>query len=154
MSNNSDKLNHKELESRLKGKTLQVYWHLLGQPNRQIGVRELQRNLGFSSPSVAFHHLEKLQDLGLVDKKRTGEYYLVEEVKVGILQLFTRMGGVFVPRYLFYSILFSTMLIAYLMLWLLNMIVPSFYALTFGLIGAIILWIETFRLWKAKTFLL
>src|SRR5208337_4048656 len=78
------------LESQLKGKTLLVYWYLLQRSTHSVGVREVQRALKFSSPSIAVHHLQKLQDLGLVDKSGTGEYVLMEEVKVGILRLFTK----------------------------------------------------------------
>jgi hypothetical protein len=98
------------------------------------------------------HHLEKLQDLGLISKKGTGEYTLEGEVKVGILRFFTRMGRFLVPRYFFYSVLFSTMLVAYFTITMLNHVTPSFYTLIFGLIAAIIFWVETFRLWRAKPF--
>ena len=140
------------LESELKGKTLIVYWYLLQQPTHTVGIREVQRALGFSSPSIAVHHLEKLQNLGLIRKKGTGEYFLEEEVKVGILRFFTRMGRFLVPRYLFYSVLLSTMLTAYLTLCALYRITPSFYTVMFGLIAVIIFWVETFRLWRAKPF--
>jgi len=140
------------LESALKGKTLLVYWYLLQQPTHEVGVREVQRALSFSSPSIAVHHLEKLQDLGLISKKGTGKYALESEVKVGILRFFTRMGRFLVPRYLFYSVLFSTMLTAYFTLTILGQITPSFYTLMFGLIATIIFWVETFRLWRAKPF--
>ena len=140
------------LESALKGKTLLVYWYLLQQPTHTVGVREVQRALGFSSPSIAVHHLEKLQDLGLILKKGTGEYVLEGEVKVGILRFFTRIGRILVPRYLFYSVLFSTMLAVYLALCVLGQITPSFYALMFGLIAVFIFWVEALRLWRAKPF--
>ncbi|MGB9713551.1 MAG: hypothetical protein ACPLZC_01075 [Candidatus Bathyarchaeales archaeon] len=140
------------LESVLKGKTLLVYWYLLQQPSHTVGVREVQRALNFSSPSIAVHHLEKLQDLGLVRKKGTGDYVLEEEIKVGILRFFTRMGRFLVPRYLFYSVLFSTMLVTYVSLCLLLQVGPNFYALMFGLIASIAFWLETFRLWRAKPF--
>jgi hypothetical protein len=140
------------LESALKGKTLLVYWYVLQQPTHAVGVREVQRALNFSSPSIAVHHLEKLQDLGLIGKKGTGEYFLEGEVKVGILRFFTRMGRFLVPRYLFYSVLFSTMLTAYLTLCVLYQTTPSFYTMAFGLIAIIIFWVETFRLWRAKPF--
>ncbi|MBS7616142.1 helix-turn-helix transcriptional regulator [Candidatus Bathyarchaeota archaeon] len=138
------------LESALKGKTLIVYWYLLRQPSHTVGIREVQRALKFSSPSIAVHHLEKLQELGLVKKKATGEYVLEGEVKVGILRFFTRLGRFLVPRYLFYSVLFLTMFIAYLTLCAVNHLVPNFYALVFGLAANIILWFETFRLWRAR----
>ena len=40
------------IESELKGKTLLVYMHILKNPGDPVGVREVQRELGFSSPSV------------------------------------------------------------------------------------------------------
>jgi predicted DNA-binding transcriptional regulator len=138
------------LESQLKGKTLLVYWYLLQQSTHSVGVRQVQRALKFSSPSIAVHHLQKLQDLGLVDKKGTGEYVLEEEVKVGILRFFMHMGRFFVPRYLFYSVLFTTMLTVYLTLCVIGQIPPSFYAVTFGGIALIVFWVETFRLWRAR----
>jgi predicted DNA-binding transcriptional regulator len=140
------------LESELKGKTLLVYWYLLQQSTHTVGIREVQRALNFSSPSIAVHHLEKLQDLGLIMKKGTGEYVLEEEVKVGILRFFTHMGRYLVPRYLFYSMLFTTMLAAYLTVSLIGRIAPSFYAMTFGVIALVIFWVETFRLWRARPF--
>ena len=140
------------IESSLKGKTLLVYWYLLQQPSHSVGIREVQRALGFSSPSIAVHHLGKLQDLGLVRKRMTGEYVLEEEVKVGILKFFTRMGRYLVPRYFFYSVLLSTMLTTYLILCGLGQIFPSFYAVMFGSIASVIFWIETVRLWRAKPF--
>jgi hypothetical protein len=136
----------------LKGKTLLVYWYLLQQPDHTVGVREVQRSLNFSSPSIAVHHLQKLENLGLIEKKGTGEYVLEEEVKVGILRLFTRLGSFLVPRYLFYSVLFTTMLITYVAVSLFAQVLPSFYALTFGMTALLIFWIETIRLWRARPY--
>lgn len=140
------------LESELKGKTLLVYWYMLKTPNSKVGIREVQRALGFSSPSIAVHHLEKLQDLGLVRKEKTGEYMLEEEVKVGILKFFTRFGRFLVPRYFFYSVFLSTMLITYLALCLSGRLFPSVYAIMFGSVASAIFWVETVRLWRAKPF--
>jgi predicted DNA-binding transcriptional regulator len=103
-----------EIESKLKGKTLQIYWYMLRDPDSSVGVREIQRSLGLSSPSVAAHHLEKLLSLGLVDKTVRGEYILNKEIKVGILKFFSRMGKFLVPRHLFYAIWLSTMFAIYL----------------------------------------
>jgi len=142
------------VESALKGKTLLVYWYLLRSPSSGVGVREVQRSLGFSSPSVAAHHLEKLLSLGLVEKSMTGEYFLAQEVKVGILRFFTRMGRFLVPRYLFYSVWFSTMLTVYLTLyWPLHSgSIHNIVAIIFGLAACLILWYETLRLWREKPF--
>jgi predicted DNA-binding transcriptional regulator len=152
VSGSSRELDLAFLESELKGKTLLVYWYLLQQPDHTVGVREVQRSLSFSSPSIAVHHLQKLENLGLVEKKGTGEYVLEEEVKVGILRLFTRLGSFLVPRYLFYSVLFTTMLITYVAVSFLANSLPSFYTLTFGMIALLIFWIETIRLWRARPY--
>lgn len=141
------------IESKMKGKTLQVYWYLLGSPSSKVGVREIQRSLGFSSPSVAFYHLDKLQSLGLVEKTLTGEYVLTKEVNVGVLRFFTKLGHFLVPRYLFYSVWFSTMLIAYLILYKPPVgCIHNVAAIIFGVIACCILWFETIRLWKEKPF--
>ena len=152
MSKTPHKFDLAVLESELKGKTLLVYWYLIQQPTHTVGIREVQRALGFSSPSIAVHHLEKLQDLELIRKKGTGEYVLEEEVKVGILRFFTRMGRFLVPRYLFYSVLFSTMLTAYLVLCTSYTIFPNLYAVMFGAIASFIFWVEAIRLWRARPF--
>ena len=140
------------IESQLKGKTLLVYWYLLRSPSSRVGVREIQRSLGFSSPSVAAHHLEKLLSLGLVEKSMTGEYFLVQEVKVGLLRFFTRLGRFLVPRYLFYSIWVSTMFVIYLVLYGPSFCIHNLAAIIFGLVACFILWFETFRLWREKPF--
>jgi len=139
-----------EIESQLKGKTLVVYWFMLRSKNAPIGVREIQRALGFSSPSVAAHHLEKLYSLGLVEKTMQGEYLVAREVKVGVLRFFTRLGRFLIPRYLFYSVWFSTMLTAYLVLYGHSGGIHNLVAIMFGAAACGILWFETIRLWMEK----
>jgi predicted DNA-binding transcriptional regulator len=140
------------IESQLKGKTLQIYWYLLKASNTKVGVREVQRSLGLSSPSVAAHHLDKLLSLGLVDKTMRGEYFLSQEVKVGILKFFSRMGRFLVPRYLFYSIWLTTMFVIYLALYQPTGSVHNIAAILFGAIANLVLWFETVKLWREKPF--
>lgn len=140
------------IEAQLKGKTLLVYWFILKSPKSSVGVREVQRALGFSSPSVAAHHLDKMVSLGLVKKSPTGEYILKREVKVGVLRLFSRIGHFMVPRFLFYSTWFSTMLIVYVILYGHSGSIHNIIALIFGILSCLILWYETIKLWKEKPF--
>jgi len=140
------------IESQLKGKTLQIYWYLIKSSSSRVGVREIQRRLGLSSPSVASHHLEKLLSLGLVEKSMTGEYFLVQEVKVGLLRFFTRLGRFLVPRYLFYSLWLSTMFVIYLALYWPTGSIHNIAAILFGSIASLILWFETAKLWREKPF--
>jgi len=139
-----------EIEAQLKGKTLLVYWFLLKSQSSSVGVREIQRALGFSSPSIAAHHLEKLYALGLVEKSIRGEYALTREVKVGILRFFTRFGKFMVPRYLFYSVFFSTMLVFYLLVYGHSGSIHNIVAIIFGVSACAILWFETIKLWREK----
>ncbi|HHL41843.1 MAG TPA: ArsR family transcriptional regulator [Candidatus Bathyarchaeota archaeon] len=137
------------IESELKGKTLLVYTHMLKQPNDPVGVREVQRELGFSSPSVSSYHLNKLQELGLVENEY-GDYKLVKDIKVGVLKQFITLGGVILPRYLFYAVLMTTMLMTYLIQ---TPYFPSsqyFTTLMMGLVPSVILWYETIKIWKDR----
>jgi DNA-binding transcriptional ArsR family regulator len=146
-----------EIESQLKGKTLQIYWYLLRDPGSSVGVREVQRSLGLSSPSVAAHHLDKLLSLGLVEKNARGEYFLNQEVKVGLLKFFSRMGRYLVPRHLFYAIWLSTMFAIYLIVYNVVLCQPTgsvhnIAAIIFGVVANAVLWLETVRLWREKPF--
>lgn len=146
-----------EIESQLKGKTLQIYWYLLRDPQTSVGVREVQRALGLSSPSVAAHHLDKLLSLGLVEKTVRGEYLLNQEIKVGVLKFFSRMGRFLVPRHLFYAIWLSTMLAIYIIVYNFILYQPTgtihnIAAILFGVVASLVLWIETVRLWREKPF--
>ena len=109
-----------------------------------VGVREVQRELGFSSPSVANYHIDKLAELTLIGQDEYGRYYVVQKVQVGVLQAFVNIGGLTVPRLSFFAAFFTTMLIAYVVLNLDNL---NIYAVAFALAGAIAFWIETIRVW-------
>jgi hypothetical protein len=137
------------IESELKGKTLLVYMHILKNPGDAVGVREVQRELGFSSPSVSSYHLNKLQDLGLVENVY-GDYQLVKDVKVGVLKQFIMLGGVMLPRYLFYAVLMTTMLLTFLVQ---TPYFPSreyISTIMMGLVPSVILWYETIKIWRER----
>ncbi len=141
-------MSEKNAEYQLKGKTAQVYMFLIKHTGMPIGVREVQRALGFSSPSIAHYHLEKLVSMGLVRRTERGEYEVVEVVKVGMLKNFVRIGRLLMPRYVFYSVLLTTMLFIYVLLYPQNFSSHNIIALTFGIVSCLILWYETFRVWK------
>lgn len=77
------------------GTALRVYLVMvrLGRP---VGVRELQRLMGFKSPSTAKHHLSRLAEMGLVVKDRDGNYRAVYKGELLPL-LFTRLMGRLIP---------------------------------------------------------
>ncbi len=85
-------------EKALKGTALDVYRFML-KKNKSVGVREVQRALGLSSPSVATYHLTKLEELGILKKDANG--YVVNKV---LLEQSIKINRFLVPRYLFYTI--------------------------------------------------
>jgi len=136
------------IEAELKGKTLLVYLYLLRSRRSTVGVREVQRALGFSSPSVAAYHLNKLRELGLVESVR-GDYRLARLVKVGVLRRFIAIRGLLLPRLLFYAVLVTSMLITYLIQYP-QLTRRNVAAIVLGLVPAIILWYETLKTWREK----
>lgn len=137
------------LEAELKGKTLMVYMYLLKSDDTGVGVREVQRALNFSSPSVASYHLNKLNDLGLVEN-RYGDYFLVKEVKIGVLKQFVSFGGIMLPRYLFYAVLLTSMLITYLFQFPFFLTAQNISSIIIGLVPTLILWYETIKIWRER----
>ncbi len=136
------------IEYELRGKTLKVYLHFLKQ-GKPVGVREVQRELGFSSPSVAFHHIEKLTRLGIVDQDALGNYVLAKKVDPGILQAFVNVGKFSLPRLGFYAAFFTTVAAAYVVE---DYSFLDLYALVGTLGAAAAFWYEAVRLWRRKPF--
>ena len=136
------------VDNELKGNTLRVYWYLLNSSAEFTGPRHIQRELGFSSPSLAVYHLDKLLDLGLVEKN-SGEYQLKEIVDVGILKQFIKWKGVIIPRHVTYATLISTLFIFFLTQ-LRDINFYSLFALIFGSLSTAIFWYETFRVWQSR----
>ncbi len=103
-------MNQEELLAELQGNTLRVYWCLLQSSNNQIGPREVHRKLGFSSPSLAVYHLDKLVELGFAEKA-SGEYRLTKIVDVGVLKQFAKFGNFIFPRHVLYASMWTTFLL-------------------------------------------
>jgi len=137
-----------QIEYALRGKTLKVYLYLL-KHGKAVGVREIQKALGFSSPSVAFHHMDKLVELGVVEKDQYERYVLAKKVDTGILSSFVSIGGLTLPRLGFYAAFFTTIAAAYLSA---NRGSLDLYALIGTLGGAAVFWYEAWRLWRRKPF--
>ena len=139
------------VEPELRGNTLRVYWHMLTQ-SESVGVREVQRALSMSSPSVASHHLTKLVSLDLVEQLPDNTYKVKQVVKVGVLRNFIGFRGRFLPRYTFVAIFFTAYTVAYLALTIIAPpnIYDRYIALAVGLVGAVFAWWESYRLWKLK----
>ena len=136
------------VQAELKGNTLRVYVYALKK--RKVGVREVQRALLMSNPSLAQYHLNKLKDLGLV-LEINGEYEVSNEVKADVMRDFLRVGTLIVPRFIFYAAFF-TVLAAYLVFvsYAYFSIVPALEWFSGAVIlAAVVFWYEAQRAWRS-----
>lgn len=145
----SDDSSIEEIASKLKGKTLKVYWYLLKNP-KNAGLRDIQRGANLSSPSLASYHLDKLKELGLVSANKHGTFNLESDVKVGILRFFIGSGRLLVPRYLFYAMFYSALIPCFLIFIPLTLGPVSILLLFVLCFGAVTAWLETIRAWRIE----
>ena len=131
----------------LNGTTLMVYFALLNK--KEIGVRELQRLLALSSPSVAKYHLEKIEKLELAEN-RNGIYHLVKKANIPSLTSWVLIGRNLIPRMLFFAVFFSLLFITYLIFFFTIWFKDSFFVILFGSLINIYLWFEVILRFKNK----
>jgi len=95
-----------EEEVRLSKTALRIYLYLLNK-GRPAGPREIARELGIS-PSLAYYHLKRLEEQGLVSKSRDG-YSVSSRLAI---EGFIALGRRLVPRMYIYAALFAGFLAA------------------------------------------
>ncbi len=89
----------------LRGLTLKVYKFILSN-DRPVGIREVQRALNLSSPTLALYHMNKLEETGFIKKELNG--YVADRI---VLENFVRLRRVLIPRNFFYTVFLVTSLI-------------------------------------------
>ncbi|MFA5364884.1 MAG: hypothetical protein WC325_06865 [Candidatus Bathyarchaeia archaeon] len=90
----------------LQGVTLKVY--LYAVRNGPVGPRDVMRGVNLSSPSVAYRHLQKLENMELVTKNDLGNYVMKQKAPVHGYMWF---GRFLVPNPLVYALAFLAALI-------------------------------------------
>ena len=145
----------KKIES-LTGKTLLVYWTLLKEGSF-LGVREIQRTLDFSSPSVASYHLEKLKELDLVDKDKIGAYIVKRKANIAelkdiiVFKLANRV--ILLPRYTFYAVFTTILILGYFIFFFPKAMTTEFiFLMIIGSFSSLAFWFETYRIYKSSPF--
>ena len=86
----------------LKGLTLRVYRFIL-KNEKPVGIREVQRALRLSSPTLALYHMNKLEEAGFIKKELGG--YVADRI---VLENFIRLRRILIPRHFFYTVFFVT----------------------------------------------
>jgi hypothetical protein len=66
----------------LEGITLNVYLYAV-KKGKPVGPRDVMKSVGLSSPSVAYRHLQKLDDAGYLQKNEYGEYTVKRKAHIG-----------------------------------------------------------------------
>lgn len=94
-------------EEEIEGTTFKVYLYLVKEA-KPAGPRDVMRGAGLSSPSVAYRHLQKLENLGLIRKDTYGEYVVKEKTT---FKGYIWIGRNLMPRLVFYSFFFLGLLI-------------------------------------------
>jgi len=101
---------------RIYGKTLDVYLCILTKDSG-VGVRDIWRELGFSSPSLAQYHVNKLLDLRLIEADFDGKYIVNDQESIEALRSFLLLRGMLIPRLTIYSALLLGLMVSYVSFW-------------------------------------
>jgi hypothetical protein len=87
--------------------TLGVYLFVVKE-GKPVGPRDVTKGANLSSPSVAYRHLQKLEELGLLRKNDYGEYLVKQKVN---MKGFIWVGRSFVSKMIIYSLVFLAVLL-------------------------------------------
>jgi len=132
---------HKEIT----GNSLRIYLHLVSHGPSEL--REVQRGLGLSTPSLASYHLSRLIESGYVNQDSEGRYVPIKEASMDILQEYSKVGTALVPNLLFFSFLF-TILVPFFSYMVLYSSGFTIYLVATSIAMVALLWYETLRLWR------
>ena len=91
----------------LEGTTLNVYL-LVVKKGKPVGPRDVMKALNLSSPSVAYRHLQKLEDMSYLQKNDYGEYITKNKAHV---RGYFWLGRSLIPTMWRYSLVFLGILI-------------------------------------------
>ncbi len=149
LSDDSEDSHLEHIASELKGNTLIIYWFML-RNNCPHSAREIQRRVKLSSSSLALHHLNKLIDLKLVKRNGDGLYIVAQSIRPGLLSFFAGSGRLFVPRFTFYAVFNSLLLISSTYLFWNHLDAASIILLISLSVSSAVFWLESFRLWRIQ----
>ncbi len=91
----------------LEGTTLIVYLYAV-KKGKPVGPRDVMKSVNLSSPSVAYRHLQKLDDSGYIQKNEYGEYTVKRKAHIGG---HVWLGHRLYPKMWLYALLFLVILI-------------------------------------------
>lgn len=111
-----------EHNEELEGITLSVYLYVI-RKSKPVGPRDVVKGAHLSSPSVAYRHLQKLEDLGYLQKNNYGEYVTKDKAH---LRGYVWIGRSIVPKMLVYALVFMSILIVEVFIFALHYSVENY----------------------------
>ena len=131
--------------SDIRGNTLRVYVFLLKSGPSEL--RDVQRSLELSSPSLASYHLGRLLEAGYASQDEHGRYLAAQNSSGEILDGYTKLGGVVVPQLFFFAVLFTSVIgfFAYMALSATGY-VPLLVGASLAMV--LVFWYEVVRVWR------
>jgi hypothetical protein len=121
-------------QEELEGLTLSVYLYVV-KKGKPVGPRDVVKGAHLSSPSVAYRHLQKLEDMGFLAKDAYGEYVLKDKARV---RGYVWVGRRMILKMLVYSLIFLGVLIAELVVLALHYSVENYSFKIFFLLLALV----------------
>ncbi len=88
--------------------------------------------------------------MNLLRREEDGSYRVTEKVEVDIVKQFVRVGGLMVPRFLFYAAYFTTLVVAYVAVRGITLDFDNSMFLTLGLSILLATWYETLKAWSRR----
>jgi hypothetical protein len=130
----------------IRGNTVRVYLFML--KNGSCELREVQRALKLSTPSLAFYHLSRLVQSGVVSRTEDGRYIVVSDISADLLDGYVKFGRQIIPQLFFLTLIFTAILGYYVYLvWRLPLDTDDIVTIVYSL-SIIVLWYETIMAWR------
>ncbi|MFX0091309.1 MAG: hypothetical protein ACFFBD_06050 [Candidatus Hodarchaeota archaeon] len=140
-----------DIRKKVKGTTLRVYLLLARGKENDYGVREIQRTLALSTVSLAFYHLQRLEDLDLIVKTPQNRYKVSQLFPLGEYEDFFVLKGRFLPREVFFLSFFTCALFITFLFFLLKQWGPMLLVLfATAIVATTGSWLRFYSLWKKK----
>ena len=106
----------------LEGITLSVYLYVV-KGGRPAGPRDVMKGIRLSSPSVAYRHLQKLEDAGYLAKNEYGEYSVMRKANIrGYVWLSRRL----LPKMWLYALVFLGILVVEFAIFLVHFAIETY----------------------------
>jgi len=129
-----------------RGNTVRVYLFVL--KNGPSELREIQRALKLSTPSLAFYHLSRLVQSGVVSRTDDGRYVVVTDISADLLDGYVKFGRRIIPQLFFLTLMFTAILGYYVYLvWKFPLDTDDIVTIIYSL-SIIVLWYETIKVWR------